>query len=108
MVQLLAVIALAWLQAPAADAPKGCTGPGTICAEFDASSYVFLAKVIQVTPTPEDDHRQIATMRPQIVMFDVLEDFKGTAGGTATLTFDPAAPDARTFETDETVLVYAK
>ena len=86
MVPLLAAIALAGFQAPAGAAPAGCTGPGTICAEFDASVYVFLAKVIQVTPSPEDDHRQIGPMRPQVVQFDVLEDFKGTAGGTATLT----------------------
>ena len=108
MFSLAVVLALAWLQAPATDAPAGCAGPGTICAEFDASSYVFLAKVMLVTPSPEDDHRQIGALRPQIVQFDVLEDFKGTAGGTATLTFDPAAPAARVFSADETVLVYAK
>lgn len=61
---------------------------------------MFLARV-----TPEADDRQVGPLRPQTVTFDVIEDFKGTAGSGAILTFDPAAADARVFSAGETVLV---
>lgn len=82
-----------------------CQGPGTICAEYDAAPLVFLGRVSQVTPEVND--REIGPLRPQTVTFEVIEDFKGTAGGGTTLTFDPAAADARVFSEAETVLVYA-
>lgn len=83
-----------------------CQGPGTTCAEYAASPLVFLGRVTQVSPDADD--RALGPLLPQTVTFDVLEDFKGTAGGGASLTFDPAAPDARVFSTGETVLVYAR
>jgi hypothetical protein len=87
------------------DASAQCQGPGTICAEYEAAAMVFLARVSQVTPI---DDRQLGPILLQTVTFEVIEDFKGTAGGSATLTFDPAAPDARVFSTAETVLVYVR
>jgi hypothetical protein len=66
---------------------------------------VFVARVTQVVPT---DDQPLGPVLAQTVTFTVIEDFKGTAGGSATLTFDPAAPDARVFTPGETVLVYAR
>lgn len=97
---------LALVAQAAAPPPAPCAGPGTICAEYDAATLVFLARVASVSP--ELDERQVGPIRPQTVTFDVIEDFKGTAGSGATLPFDPAASDARMFVEGETVLVYAK
>src|SRR5436190_21494322 len=101
MTKLVALLALLWMQAPpgapaAAAQAAGCA-PGTICAEFDESILVFYARVAQVTPDDEDQRRLIGPLRPQVVNFEVLEDFKGTVGGTATLSFDPLTPNGRTF-----------
>jgi hypothetical protein len=83
-----------------------CTGPGTICAEYDAAAYVILARVSQVVPSLDD--LPLGPIQPQTVTFDVIEDFKGSASGTAMLAFDPAAADARIFSPGETVLAYIR
>jgi hypothetical protein len=85
---------------------EGPCGPGTICADYDAADYVFVARVSQVTPSPDD--RSVGPLLNQTVTFDVIEDFKATAGSGATLSVNPAARDARLFTPGETVLVYAK
>ncbi len=81
-------------------------GPGTICADYDAADYVFVARVSQVTPSLDD--RTVGPLLNQTVMFEVIEDFKATAGSGATLMVNPTVPDARLFIPGETVLVYAK
>jgi hypothetical protein len=80
-------------------------GPGTICAEFDKHAVVFVGTVVQASPETYD--RSIGPLRPQVVNFQVIEDFKGTTGGGVTLQFDPTVADGRLFSTGETVLVYA-
>jgi hypothetical protein len=81
-------------------------GPGTICADYDAADYVFYARVAQVTPSLDD--RTVGPLLNQTVMFEVIEDFKATAGSGATLMVNPTVPDARLFTPGETVLVYAR
>lgn len=85
--------------------PAECE-PGTVCSDYDAASHVFLARVTQVTPPPDD--RTAGPLLLQNVSFEVLEDFKNTAGGAINLTFNSEAPDARLFTAGETVVVYAK
>jgi hypothetical protein len=85
---------------------QGSCGPGTICADYDAADYVFVARVAQVTPSPDD--RTVGPLLNQTVTFEVIEDFKATAGSGATLVVNPSTPDARLFTPGETVLVYAK
>jgi hypothetical protein len=89
----------------AGEASAECQGPGTVCAEYGAAGMVFLARVTEVSP---EDDRQLGPVLHQSVAFEVIEDFKGTAGGSVVVTFDPAAPDARPFVARETVLVYAR
>ena len=86
-------------------APRGFQAPAALgpnmrrsrhdFAEFDASAHVFLARVINVSPTDEDNHRVTGPLRAHTVQFEVFEDFKGTVGGAVTLAFDPMAADAR-------------
>jgi hypothetical protein len=90
----------------ATDAFAQCQGPGTVCAEYDTATYVFFARVSQVSPDPDD--RTLGALVPQNVTFDVIEDFKGTAGGATILTFDQSSAGARLFSVGEIVLVYAR
>jgi len=94
MVTLLGLIAFIWFQAPEASSAPKCAGPGTICAEYDASANVFFARVVNVTPTEEENRRVTGPLRAHTVQFEVIEDFKGTVGGGATLAFDPLAADS--------------
>jgi hypothetical protein len=96
---------------PAAPATPGVStaslcGPGSVCAEYEASLAVFVGRVSLVSPHADD--RTVGPMVAQAVTFEVIEDFKGSVGGGTSMTFDPAAPGARTFTLGENVLVYAK
>jgi hypothetical protein len=102
----LSWISLVLLAAFAVPASAQCKGQGTVCAEFDASPLVFYGRVTQASPSPEE--QPLGPLLPQVVNFEVLEDFKGTAGGAASLTFDAAMPGQRFFTPGETVLVYAR
>jgi hypothetical protein len=81
-------------------------GPGTVCADYTSANAVFFGRVAQVSPPAED--RTVGQLLLQTVTFDVIEDFKGTAGGGISMSFDPAAQDARLFAAGEVVLVYAR
>jgi len=80
--------------------------PGSVCAEYDAAGLVFVGRVTQVLPAAED--RQLGLLLHETVTFDVIEDFKTTAGVATMLELDPAAAGARLFSEGETVLVYAR
>src|ERR1043166_7731055 len=101
-VWLIALATIGWVPR----LPAAPCAPGTICAEYDAAAMVFLARVAQVVP--ENADFPLGPLRPQTVTFDVIEDFKGTAGSGTTLAFDPGAAGARPFSNREGVLVFAR
>jgi hypothetical protein len=93
-------------QRPASQpAESAACGSGSVCGEFDRHPVVFVGTVTQASP--EADDHALGPLRPQIVNFQVIEDFKGASGSSTTLQFDPAAANARVFSSGETVLVYA-
>src|SRR2546423_345970 len=101
----LALLPIPTRAAPAVSVPP-CGDPGSICAEFDAATAVFVGNVVSLSvEPPESDPRPV---RPQTVIFDVTEAFKGTAAGPLSVDFNVADAQERRFSVGETVVVYLR
>ena len=92
--------------AATATAPSPCGDPGSICAEFDAATAVFVANVVSLSVEPQEP--DLRPVQLQTVIFDVTEAFKGTAAGPLSVDFNVADVRERRFSVGETVVVYLR